>query len=99
MLLHLQVIIVTKLRRGERFLFRCDTDERIRAGDGFWMSPDIAVRFSFDAPTEASLNQAWLSLLAHVATTSGGLWLVPEPSTRPSRPVVRPARVLVDAQS
>lgn len=83
-LLHLQIIIVTKLRRGERFLFRCDTDEKTRSGDSFWLSPDIPIRFAFDAPTVASMNSEWLELLAHVATTTAGLWLVPEPvGTRP----------------
>ena len=51
MLLHLQVVIVTKLRRGERFLFRCDMDEHIRSAESYWMSPDIPLRFAFDRPT------------------------------------------------
>lgn len=83
LLLHLQVIIVTKLRRGERFLFRCDTDEHIRCGDSFWMSPDIPVRFAFDRPTAGTLDSAWLTQLAHVANTTAGLWLVPEPIIEP----------------
>lgn len=82
-LLHLQVVIITKLRRGERFLFRCDTDEHTRCGESFWMSPDIPLRFAFDRPTEATLNLAWLELLAHVAATTAGLWLVPEPVAVP----------------
>ncbi|MDQ7880436.1 hypothetical protein Q9R08_20795, partial [Microbacterium sp. QXD-8] len=64
---------------GERFLFRCDTEAHTRCGDSFWMSPDVPVRFAFDRPTPATLNAAWLAILAHVATTSAGLWLVPEP--------------------
>ena len=96
MLLHLQVVIVTKLRRGERFLFRCDTDEHIRCGDSFWMSPDIPVRFAFDRPTAATLDSAWLTLLAHVANTTAGLWLVPEPvDPAPSRAAPRDEPELV----
>ena len=79
MLLHLQVVIVTKLRRGERFLFRCDMDEHIRSAESFWMSPDIPLRFAFDRPTAATINPDWLAILAFAAATTAGLWLSPEP--------------------
>lgn len=99
-LLHLQVIIVTKLRRGERFLFRCDTDTHTRCGESFWMSPDIPVRFAFDQPTAATLNPAWLAAMAHAAATAAGLWLVPEPVIGPPlRSPLDRERELVGARS
>lgn len=36
-----------------------------------------------DWPTAATLNPAWLTMLAHVANTTAGLWLVSEPIISP----------------
>ena len=78
-LLHLQIVIVSKLRRGERFLFRCDEDPNGRLGETFWMSPSVPLKFSYTQEVRQPANPLWLRVLAHHANSPAGLWIAPEP--------------------
>ena len=75
-LAHLQVIIVSKLRRRESLAFTW-TDER-RAVT-IWISPGTPVAFVYHGNRRPRLNRAWLEQLALAANSVGGLVVLPEP--------------------
>ena len=75
-LAHLQVIIVNKLRRLESFPFTWSDDRRAMT---VWISPATPIAFVFHGNRRPKLNRAWLEELALVASSSGGLVVVPEP--------------------
>lgn len=77
-LLHLQMVIVSKLRRTERFLFQIDSDDAL-CRDGFWMSPEIPIRFHYNQQQRPDVNPVWLRLLADTASGVAGLRVLPEP--------------------
>lgn len=79
-LAHLQVVIASKLRRGESFLFTWREDAS--TGDGrtsVWLNPSVALSFKFHGSRQPSLNRAWVEALAITANAPAGLYLVPEP--------------------
>lgn len=79
-LAHLQVVITTKLRRGESFLFTWKDDASI--GDGrtsVWLHPSANLVFKYYGSRRPALNPAWVEALAHVANSMHGLYLCPEP--------------------
>ena len=97
-LVHLQSVVQTKLRRREGFLLMW-TDRTANA-DGvlrsIWLDPSISVQFVFAGPELPELNRDWLTILAERANSNAGLWLedalraeireeVPEGSYRASK--------------
>ncbi|GAA1952492.1 hypothetical protein [Microbacterium deminutum] len=82
-LLHLQIVMISKLRRGERFMFRYDPDDTSRPTE-FWMSPEIPLRFLYAENASGNVNFAWLNMLVGTVGGSGALHLLPEPAS--SRP-------------
>jgi len=75
-LAHLQVVIIDKLRRGEKFPFTfLDEHRRERT---LMMSPAVPLQFVYSSTREPQLNEAWLQRLAQLAGTTAGLVLVPE---------------------
>jgi hypothetical protein len=81
LLSHLQVVITTKLRRGESFTFMWKDDSSI--GDGrtmVWLYPNASMVFKFYGGRKPSLNPAWLEALSAVANSNSGLYIVPEPT-------------------
>ncbi|MEI2270194.1 ATP-dependent DNA ligase [Microbacterium sp. No. 7] len=80
-LAHLQVVIMSKLRRGESFHFTWKDDAAI--GDGrtsIWLHPRCTLVFKFYRGQRAPLNLAWVDALAAVANSPSGLYIVPEPA-------------------
>lgn len=80
-LLHLQTVIGSKLRRGEKFFFSWRDD--ISVGDGrtsVWVHPGCGIVFKFYGSRLPSLNKEWLEALTYVANSPRGLYLVPEPA-------------------
>lgn len=77
-LAHLQIVIFSKLRYGEHFVFSCQ-----RADNGaptmLWMAPGIPIRIDIDGTASISINRQWLRSLARSAYTAEGLRLVDEP--------------------
>jgi hypothetical protein len=58
LLAHLQLVIGTKLRRGEAFFLNWTDDVAI--GDGrnaIWMHPAVPIRFKFDGSTVAAARR------------------------------------------
>lgn len=79
-LAHLQVVITTKLRRGESFTFMWRNDQSL--GDGrqvVWLHPGADLTFQYFGSRQPSLNPAWLDALSYVANSPSGLYPVPEP--------------------
>ncbi len=80
LLAHLQVVITTKLRRGEPFNFSWKDDSTI--GDGrttVWIHPSASLVFKFYGSRRPTLNSAWVEALAFTANSPSGLYIVPEP--------------------
>jgi len=56
-LAHLQVVITTKLRRGEGFLIQWDRPAENGSGrGGFWIHPNVDLTFEYDGGREPSLD-------------------------------------------
>lgn len=80
-LAHLQLVIGAKLRRGESFHFTWREDPS--TGDGrtsVWINPASSIVFRFAGSRQPSINPAWIDALTTVASSPGGLHLVPEPA-------------------
>ncbi len=80
-LAHVQVVVGTKLRRGEAFYFTWREDASV--GDGrtsVWLHESIPVVYRFSGSRRPELNTAWLDALAYTANSSAGLHVVPEPA-------------------
>lgn len=91
LLMHLQIVIVDKLRKNERFVFTCD-ESGASSRVALWMSPEISLRFSFLEPAGAKINPQWVAALAHSARSTEGLQVMDEPG------VARHRRELVHTQ-
>lgn len=79
-LAHLQVVIFTKLRRGEQFAFTWVDDPSVGNGRTcVWMHPNASLVFKFYGSRRPQLNRAWLEALAYTANSPHGLHVVPEP--------------------
>jgi hypothetical protein len=82
-LAHLQIVIVSKLRRRESFVFSWREDTT--GGEGrtsVWLHPDVDLGFRFAGSRIPSINRTWLVQLTELANTAAGLRLVPEPPAR-----------------
>ncbi|WP_404442414.1 ATP-dependent DNA ligase [Microbacterium marinum] len=80
-LAHIQLVMTTKLRRGEGFTFMWRNDASL--GDGrqvVWIHPGADLSWQFHGSRQPSLNPAWLDALSHVANSPSGLYVVPEPA-------------------
>lgn len=80
-LAHLQLVIGSKLRRGEPFPFTWKDDPSI--GDGrttVWMHPRCSLMFKYYGSRMPRVNMAWVDALAYTANSPAGLYLVPEPA-------------------
>ncbi|WP_353816776.1 DUF7882 family protein [Agromyces zhanjiangensis] len=78
-LAHLQVAVVTKLRRGESFTVSWQhPDEQPDGRSTLWLHPNIPLRFVFDDPEPPELSRDYLEELMRSANSTGGIQLVPE---------------------
>ena len=87
-LYHLQQVMVTKLRRDESFSFSWGDEPAVGGDEALpqpgqhgmvWISKASSLYFSFDKPRQGPLNPQWLTELATVASSTGGLRRLPEP--------------------
>jgi len=79
-LAHLQVVIWSKLRRGEQFSFTWVDSQRSGLGrTSIWLSPAISLSFDFYGSKMPLLNTKWIDALTKSANAAAGLHLVPEP--------------------
>ncbi|SEB44565.1 hypothetical protein SAMN04489806_0653 [Paramicrobacterium humi] len=90
-LAHLKIVITTKLRQGESFLFNWQDDPEV--GDGrssVWLHPSIPLYFKFDEPVAPELNRRWIDEMFMTANSGPGLRLIPETKDAPA-PTGRPS--------
>ncbi len=79
-LAHVKVVISTKLRRGESFLFNWEPAEESDASlCSVWLHPAIPIQFEFFGNREPRINRAWLEDLIRTANSNSGLRVTPEP--------------------
>ena len=84
-LAHLQIVIITKIRRQESFVF--SWKEPIETGDGrstVWLAPTVGLRFKFAGSRAIDINPTWLDVLYASAASGRGLRPEPEPELDPS---------------
>ncbi|MET0672310.1 MAG: hypothetical protein ABWY37_02340 [Microbacterium pygmaeum] len=88
---HLELVMLTKLRRDESFRFHWDEEPGV-AGDlekpgchgTLWLSKGSQLYFSYDGALDRPLNGQWLTVLINAANGNQGLRLLPEPSANPA---------------
>lgn len=79
-LAHLQIVMVSKLRRGECFVFvwnSPDADAYHRTN--VWIAPPIPLRFEYSAERAPTINRNWLEVLAASSNGVQGLRVIDEP--------------------
>jgi len=86
-LVHLQIVIIHKLRLGEAFCFSCVSGGRPTT---LWLSPGIPLLFEISEPTGIAVNRAWLLALERSAQSVQGLRVVDEPLPPSPGATVRP---------
>ncbi|XKF89740.1 ATP-dependent DNA ligase [Microbacterium lacus] len=81
LLLHLQIVIGNKLRRGESFYFSWRLDPSLGHGRrSVWIHPYAALTFTFGESRTTQMSRAWIEALATTANSQRGLYAVPEPA-------------------
>jgi hypothetical protein len=78
-LMHLQVVIWSKLRRGEHFAFTWNEESPSAMRTSVWCGPTIPMSFRYEVAENGDLNPRWLDLLTKSANSAGGLKPIPEP--------------------
>lgn len=79
-LAHAQIVIGTKLGKGESFYFSWKDAGAI--GDGrtsIWLNPAIPLRFKFHGGRPPAINPEWIRQLLQVSYTPTGLRITDEP--------------------
>ena len=76
---HLQVVIWSKLRRGEHFAFTFSDEAAQAKRTSVWCSPTIPMAFQFDHADPIELNPSWVKALTRSANSAAGLQPLPEP--------------------
>ena len=86
-LAHLQIVISTKLRRGENFFLSWTVPiERGSGRHSVWLDNGVPVHFFFEGSRSPSVNRDWIEALLLSAGRANGLLLTDEPEPRQVRP-------------
>ncbi|ROP48236.1 MULTISPECIES: ATP-dependent DNA ligase [unclassified Rathayibacter] len=84
---HLQVVIGTKLGRGESFYLSWKDLPAVGSGrTSIWLHPASALRFRYASADRVVLNQAWVRRWIADSYAPGGLRLTDEPEPEGDRP-------------
>ncbi|MCW2164848.1 hypothetical protein B0I12_001983 [Microbacterium hydrothermale] len=75
LLQYLQVVLSTKLRRGESFTITWTDKAEGHARTTLWVQPSISMRFQYSSAESARLSGGYLRQLADQASMSSGLLL------------------------
>jgi hypothetical protein len=92
-LAHLQIVMASKLRRGESFNFSWVKAPAEGSGrTTVWLHPAIPLVYEFSGNRPPAINRQWLELLMESANSAAGLHLVPEPpESQPHTPTTETA--------
>jgi hypothetical protein len=79
-LVHLQIVIGSKLRRSESFHFSWRDSNSIGSGrTTAWMHPANSLRFTYFSRAMPAINTLWLRQLSDSANSAAGPILTSEP--------------------
>jgi hypothetical protein len=84
-LMHLQVVIVHRFRRGQPLVMSWLDPQK--AGEGrssMWLTPSAPLHFRFRGSRQPTIDRAWLALLTESAESGAGL-VVCDEGGRPIR--------------
>jgi hypothetical protein len=84
-LAHLEIVIIAKLRRDEKFVLSWHHGQSGGGGRSIvWVHSAIPLHFQFNGSKEPSINPTWLKELMAIANSPGGLHIIPEPDLEPA---------------
>lgn len=82
-LTHLQIVVSTKLRRGENFFLSwTQPAERGSGRHAIWIDNGVPIHFEYNGSRPASVNREWVEALLLSAGRAAGLYLSDEPEPR-----------------
>ena len=85
-LMHLQIVISTKLRRHEDFFLTwVQPAERGSGRHAIWIDNGVPLHFFFTGSRAAAINREWLEQMISSASSASGLLLGDEPQAKPVR--------------
>lgn len=77
---HLQMVMTSKLRRGEPFAFRWKDDHSTGGGrTTVWIHAVSNLVYRYHCSRQPQIKRAWVDALAQTANSPSGLCLVSEP--------------------
>lgn len=80
LLAHLQIVIGTKLRRGEAFHFTWKDDANVGSGRTVvWVHPRVSLVYKYYGSRMPAIDPAWVEALMFAANSPAGLYCVPQP--------------------
>jgi hypothetical protein len=89
-LMHLQIVITSKLRRGESFVFSWTDAADIGSGrSSIWLDPSSTLLYRYLGSRIPSINKEWIETLMISANSGSGLIFTAEPGTPPPPKVTR----------
>ncbi|WP_104082981.1 ATP-dependent DNA ligase [Cryobacterium sp. Y11] len=83
-LTHLQIVISTKLRRRESFIFTwSDSADEGSGRSAIWLDPTSTLHYRYFGSRTPAINREWIEALMLSANSTGGLVLIAEPVPSP----------------
>ncbi|MEO7122077.1 MAG: hypothetical protein ABI400_02955 [Lacisediminihabitans sp.] len=80
LLTHLQIVISTKLRRGESFFLSWQVPlERGSGRNAIWIDNGVPIRFFYSGSRTVSVNRHWVESMIMSASRASGLTVEEEP--------------------
>jgi hypothetical protein len=80
-LTHLQIVISTKLRRGEDFFLSWQVPaERGSGRNALWIDNGVPIRFFYSGSRNVAVNREWVEAMIMGAGRASGLILGDEPT-------------------
>lgn len=81
LLTHLQIVISTKLRRGENFFLSWQVPvERGSGRNAIWIDNGVPIRFFYSGSRNVSVNRDWIESMIMGSSRASGLILGEEPA-------------------
>ena len=81
-LMHLQIVITAKLRRGESFIFSWTSAlEATSSRSSIWLDPSSILLYRFSGSRTPAINRRWIETLMLSANSPGGLFFTVEPAS------------------
>ena len=78
-LMHLQIVITTKLRRKEGFVFTWPDATGVGNGrNSVWMDPSIPIFYRYFGSRTPAINKDWIAVLMASANSGSGLYFIAE---------------------